>query len=95
MEKVRLNGAACQSQEALHNQLIDTLHLPNHYGKNLDALWDCLTGEVSLPIELTWVDFQVSKKYLGDYAESLHQLFKEAEEELAGQFQFKIVEENS
>lgn len=90
MKKVRLDGAACKTQEELHNQLKEVLHLPDHYGKNLDALWDCLTGELSLPVELTWVDFQASKGDLGDYAESLQQLFQEAEEELKGQFRFNI-----
>lgn len=90
MKKVQLDGAACRSQEELHNQLKTVLHLPDYYGKNLDALWDCLTGEVALPVELTWVNFQTSKDALGDYAENLRQLFQEAEEELNGQFQFDI-----
>lgn len=90
MKKVQLDGAACRSQEELHYQLKTVLHLPDYYGKNLDALWDCLTGEVALPVELTWVNFQTSKDALGDYAENLRQLFQEAEEELKGQFQFDI-----
>lgn len=90
MKKVQLDGAVCRSQEELHDQLKTVLHLPDYYGKNLDALWDCLTGEVTLPVELTWVNFQTSKDALGDYAESLRQLFQEAEEELKGQFQFDI-----
>jgi len=90
MKKVQLDGAACRSQEELHDQLKKVLHLPDYYGKNLDALWDCLTGEVTLPVELTWVNFQTSKDTLGDYAESLRQLFQEAEEELKGQFQLNI-----
>ncbi len=90
MKKVKLDGVVCRSQEELHDQLKTILHLPDYYGKNLDALWDCLTGEVTLPVELTWVNFQKSKDALGDYAESLRQLFQEAEEELKGQFQFDI-----
>lgn len=90
MKKVQLDGAACRSQEELHDQLKTVLHLPDYYGKNLDALWDCLTGEVTLPVELTWVNFQMSKDALGDYAENLRQLFQEAEEELNGQFQLNI-----
>ncbi|MCC9088941.1 MULTISPECIES: barstar family protein [Bacillus] len=90
MKKVRLDGAICRSQEELHDQLKTVLHLPDYYGKNLDALWDCLTGEVNLPVELTWVNFQTSKDALGHYAESLRQLFQEAEEELKGQFQVNI-----
>ncbi|WP_353856192.1 barstar family protein [Bacillus sp. Bos-x628] len=90
MKLVRLNGKACISQEDLHEQLKATLHLPDHYGKNLDALWDCLTGEIELPVQLIWEDFLVSKEYLGEYADTLQKLFKEAEMELRGQFQFTI-----
>ncbi|WP_456267155.1 MULTISPECIES: barstar family protein [unclassified Bacillus (in: firmicutes)] len=90
MRKVQLDGAACRSQEELHDQLKTVLHLPDYYGKNLDALWDCLTGGVILPVELTWVNFQMSQDALGDYAENLRQLFQEAEEELKGQFQLNI-----
>ncbi|MDM5297425.1 barstar family protein [Bacillus pumilus] len=95
MEKILLDGAACRSQEELHDQLKEVLHLPDHYGKNLDALWDCLTGEMPLPIELSWVDFETSKAHLGDYAVSLQQLFREAEETLGGQFQFNLSEKSS
>lgn len=34
-----------------HDYLMDALNFPEYYGKNLDALYDCLT-EISCEIEL-------------------------------------------
>ncbi len=33
------------------------LHFPDHYGQNLDALWDCLS-ELDAPTALVWSDWQ-------------------------------------
>lgn len=38
--------------EQLHEQLAQTLRFPDWYGKNLDALHDCL-NDVSQPVALT------------------------------------------
>lgn len=65
----------------------DKLGLPEYYGKNLDALWDCLTGWIDLPLTIEWRDFEESKRLMGDYANKLLKLFLEAEQELEG---FKI-----
>lgn len=36
-----LDGAA--GMEEIHNQLSSSLHFPDFYGRNLDAMYDCLT----------------------------------------------------
>ena len=33
-----------ESRTAAHSELQRALKLPEHYGRNLDALWDCVTG---------------------------------------------------
>lgn len=38
-------------KERGHDYLAEELNLPDYYGKNLDALYDCLT-EISCEIEL-------------------------------------------
>lgn len=37
----------------LHQRLKDSLELPDFYGRNFDALWDCLTGMIETPIAVT------------------------------------------
>ena len=43
MAKVVLNGKEIVSEQQLHELLSQTLNFPEWYGKNLDALFDCLT----------------------------------------------------
>lgn len=38
-----LDGSMMDSRENLHSHLYMQFALPEHYGRNLDALWDCLT----------------------------------------------------
>lgn len=41
--KLILDGAQITGREALHDALAEGLRLPEWYGRNLDALHDCLT----------------------------------------------------
>jgi ribonuclease inhibitor len=62
------------------------LQLPDFFGENLDALWDCLTGYIELPVSIQFENvssFQLKK------FEKLISLLKEAEKELEGRLSFK------
>ena len=37
-----------------YDELARQLAFPPHFGRNLDALWDVLTGEVAGPFEIVW-----------------------------------------
>lgn len=58
MTRVVLDFATLQDEAELHDALAKGLRLPATYGRNLDALWDCLTRDVKGPvtIELRHVD---------------------------------------
>lgn len=84
MEKLTLDGKEITSEEKLHEILEEKLDLPDYYGRNLDALWDCLTGWVDLPLTIEWVNHEESKKLLGDYYEKLLVMLRDAERELRG-----------
>lgn len=43
MKTIILDGSFLAERETAHNYLKEMLDLPEHYGKNLDALYDCLT----------------------------------------------------
>jgi len=44
MREIVINCTAIPSMGAMHDLLARELHFPGWYGKNLDALHDCLTG---------------------------------------------------
>ena len=43
----------CDTHDDLHHVLKDALDLPDYYGMNLDALWDCLTRYIEVPATIT------------------------------------------
>ena len=51
MQKYTVYGARMTDREEAHIELQQSLQLPGHYGRNLDALWDVLgdmQGEIIL-----------------------------------------------
>lgn len=52
-----------------YDELAHQLAFPVYFGRNLDALWDVLTGEVAGPIEIVWEGSAQAEANLGaDYA---------------------------
>ena len=52
METVRLDGAGLCRREEAFALLGRELALPEWWGRNLDALYDCLTGGLCRPVRL-------------------------------------------
>ena len=76
MEIIRLDGSKMTDRKATHAYLKRKLHLPEYYGNNLDALWDCLTTDFSGKMIILH-DPQTVKNQLGDCGYSLLSLSKE------------------
>lgn len=52
-----------------YDELARQLAFPAHFGCNLDALWDVLTGDVAGPFEIVWEESAQAQANLGlDYA---------------------------
>ncbi|KXZ20927.1 barnase inhibitor [Bacillus nakamurai] len=90
MIEVIIDGKDFTSIEALHRILKDKLDFPDYYGENLNALWDCLTGWMELPLTLVWRHFETSQMYLGSDADDVLRILKKAEEELDDEFFIRI-----
>lgn len=54
-----------QTLAGFYDELARQLAFPAHFGRNLDALWDVLTGEVEGPFEIIWEDFDLAREGLG------------------------------
>jgi ribonuclease inhibitor len=58
--------ASCRSLDGVYDQLSSALGLPRHFGRNLDALWDCLSGDVPGPFTIVVEDAKALERALGD-----------------------------
>lgn len=76
-----IDGLNIASEEDLHTAIAEGLDLPNWYGKNLDALWDALTGMVGRPLKITWINADQSKERLPRYEKYISLLQEVAEQD--------------
>ena len=76
MREYVLDGRKMLSREAAHEELKRVLELPSYYGRNLDALWDCVST-MKGRVVLTYADCM--EEALGSYGELLEKVFTDAE----------------
>ncbi|WP_051710575.1 barstar family protein [Andreprevotia chitinilytica] len=50
----------------IYDQLTRQLPFPEHFGRNLDALYDVLTGELEGPLAIVWHDAPHALELLGE-----------------------------
>ncbi|MFT4093467.1 MAG: barstar family protein [Niabella sp.] len=62
------------------------LDLPEYFGNNLDALWDCITGHIALPVSVSFKNMSMNQLETFD---KLIALFEEAATELEDDFSFE------
>jgi len=82
-----IDGKKFDTEVQLHLILKKELSFPDYYGENLNALWDCLTGWITLPLTIEWKNFKESQKKLGKTTDYILEVFQRAEEQIEG---FKI-----
>ena len=73
MKKVTINTNQLQTMEQIHEYLAEKLNFPDYYGKNLDALYDCLTDineETEIQLTAEEESFLPLKKVLTHAAKS-------------------------
>ena len=77
-ETVILDGQKMLNRRAVHDHLAEQLHLPDYYGRNLDALYDLLT-ERNAPLRLVVQHRDVLLSWLGEYGTALCQTLEDAD----------------
>ncbi len=80
MRKVTLDCSLIETTAGLHLQLAELLDLPDYYGSNLDALYDCL-GDLSQDVCLILANAEGLESALGDYAARFFRVLEQAARE--------------
>ena len=91
MRELVLDGAAVHSREALHEWFAGELELPEYYGRNVDALFDCLTG-LCVPTRLVVARAEALRQELGAYGSLVLEALADAAAENE-QFELAFVDE--
>ena len=69
----------CETWGDMHSRIKDVLELPDFYGRNLDALWDSLTGLMYVPANI--IIKKGGAKALEAEINKVIEVFEEAKEE--------------
>ncbi len=80
-KKIKLPGKSISSLDEFYGEIAKILRFPEHFGRNLDALWDVLTTDIKGPVELAWEDSELSKKSMGKDFEKVVALLRDVEKE--------------
>ena len=79
MKEIYIDFANIGDYEDFYTELKSKLELPEHFGDNLDALSDVISGELEMPLHIEFVNMSVEQ--LEDFEDLLTTL-EEADEEL-------------
>ncbi len=85
-----LDGTRMTDRETAHSYLAHVLRLPDYYGNNLDALYDCLS-EFSDDTTIILMNEKAVKENLGDYGRALIKVFTAAADE---EMSFHLIHQN-
>lgn len=77
MTEIVLDGLEIESLEAVHDRFAQALRLPAWYGRNLDALFDCLT-DLEEPVTVHLLNPGALEERLGRRGRGLVRLLRRA-----------------
>ena len=80
MAEIILDGLELRSLEEVHDRFARALDLPEWYGRNLDALFDCLT-DLGEPVAVRLLHQEALEDRLGPRGRALARLLRRAAEE--------------
>lgn len=61
MKTIYIDFVEIGDEEDFYTQLKEKIDLPEHFGDNLDALYDVISGEVELPLHIEFVNMSVEQ----------------------------------
>jgi ribonuclease inhibitor len=78
-----IDGDNVSSEEDFHVKIARAMDFPAYYGKNLNALWDILSGDLPQPTNLVWSNAAKSRIRLGPTFNEIVKVLKEAQAQYA------------
>ena len=81
MDEIVLDFAGIQSVQGLHAYLKEVFCLPDYYGHNMDALWDCLHHSFPGPTAIIVKRLDSLPAGMERTARTLARLFRDLERE--------------
>ena len=72
-----LSGKTVRSLDVFYDEIARQLAFPEHFGRNLDALWDVLSADIEGPIEVVWKDPDSSRREMGEDFDRILAVLKE------------------
>jgi ribonuclease inhibitor len=93
--ELRFDGSTVRSEAAFHDVIDQAAQSIGFvgYGRNLDALWDVLTGILPPPVRIYWSQAGASREAIGRRFNKLVAILHEAEREL-GRSDMQLVMED-
>lgn len=85
MKTIYIDFTNIGDYEDFYAQLKEKIILPEHFGDNLDALYDVITGELEMPLHIEFVNMSVDQL---EIFEDLLTTLEDAEEEMEEGFTF-------
>ena len=61
MKTIYIDFVEIGDEEDFYAQLKEKIDLPEHFGDNLDALYDVISGDVELPLHIEFVNLSVEQ----------------------------------
>lgn len=77
MKEIVIDCRGFVPRSDLHSALANALSFPEHYGRNLDALHDCLT-DISTETRIRLLHWEDVEKSLGNYARAARRAILDA-----------------
>jgi len=68
-----------RSLDVFYDEIARQLDFPEHFGRNLDALWDVLSADIEGPIEVVWEHPEFSRLEMGAEFDRVLAVLKEVE----------------
>lgn len=86
MKEIYFDFDRIYTMDDFHEMAKKEMSLPAYYGRNLDALWDCITSFIPLPVKIKFINFDETRLNI---FYNLILLFEDATEELEDELYFE------